>query len=177
MCRFLNMLFQPNYFIALAFLFFSGNLSAQIKIERQVLGSAGIIGNASGLQLSSTAGEAAVATLGPASGFFLTQGFQQPRSDNQVVSVDSLHIYSGLSPNGDGHNDTWVIDGITKFPANSVEIYNRWGDKVWAGTNYDNTNVIWKGTNQSGVVLTDATYFYLIGVNEKKHKGWVELTH
>lgn len=88
----------------------------------------------------------------------------------------SLHIYSGLTPNNDNHNDTWVIDGITEFPTNNVFIFNRWGDKVWERENYNNTDVVWDGSNMQNQKLPQGTYFYIVTVDTKKYKGWVELT-
>ncbi len=94
-----------------------------------------------------------------------------------------LTFYSGLTPNGDGNNDTWVIDGITAFPENEVSIFNRWGELVWNGKNYDNTAVVWNGTrnknNRLGntALLPDATYFYVVEAGGKNYKGWIELTH
>ena len=87
-----------------------------------------------------------------------------------------LHIYSGISPNGDNHNDTWVIDGISEFPNNNVYIFNRWGDKVWEENNYNNTDVVWDGSNLNNEQLPTGTYFYIVSVDKKKYKGWVELT-
>jgi gliding motility-associated-like protein len=88
-----------------------------------------------------------------------------------------LSFYTGITPNGDGFNDTWVIDSIIYFPDNIVSIYNRWGDLVWSAKHYDNVNVVWDGSNRGGKQLPDATYFYLVETQKEKFKGWVELTH
>ena len=88
-----------------------------------------------------------------------------------------LHIYSGLTPNGDSQNDSWVIDGIEEFPDNEVVIYNRWGDKVWSKIGYNNSENVWNGTNSKNERLPNGTYFYLVIVSGKKYKGWVEITH
>jgi gliding motility-associated-like protein len=98
--------------------------------------------------------------------------------EDQVKCKDiTFSFYTGITPNGDGHNDNWQIDSIIFFPENLVSIYNRWGDLVWVGKNYDNVNVVWDGSNRAGKQLPDATYFYLVEVNKEKYKGWVELTH
>lgn len=89
-----------------------------------------------------------------------------------------LVFYTGITPNADGMNDTWVIDGITNFSESQVSIFSRWGDLVWSGDNYDNVNVVWDGKNRkTGKELPDATYFYVINAGGKTYKGWVELTH
>ena len=39
-------------------------------------------------------------------------------------------IYNGITPNGDGRNDGWIIDGIEEYPDNEVLIFNRWADQL-----------------------------------------------
>jgi gliding motility-associated-like protein len=91
--------------------------------------------------------------------------------------VDSLlEFYNGLTPNGDGHNDTWWIDGIEKFPDNEVLIFNRWGDKIIEYKHYDNVNVVWNGNNSRGDRVPDGTYYYLVKITGvKSYTGWIEL--
>jgi gliding motility-associated-like protein len=91
-------------------------------------------------------------------------------------AVCKIHIYTGITPNGDGHDDTWVIDNIEVFPDNSVDLYNRWGSEVWHATGYDNSKVVWRGENQNGKPLPDGTYYYVVKVNGTTYKGWVQLT-
>lgn len=98
-------------------------------------------------------------------------------TEDPVDCGEQLIFYHGITPNGDGHNDTWVIDGITNFASSNVSLYNRWGDVVWKATNYDNATVVWDGKNSGGKDLPDATYFYLVEAGGKTYKGWVELTH
>jgi gliding motility-associated-like protein len=92
------------------------------------------------------------------------------------LSICGIHVYTGISPNGDGKNDVWIIDNIELFLPNSVEIFNRWGDKVWNISNYNNSGNVWKGKDNSGSDLPDGTYFYLLRVGTNEQKGWVEIT-
>lgn len=101
--------------------------------------------------------------------------------DTVTVFVDStlicdLVIYNGITPNGDGHNDFWYIDGISNFANNVVAVFNRWGDKVWEGVGYNNTSVRWEGQAFNGRTVIDGTYYYVISLNDKIYKGWVEVT-
>ena len=87
-----------------------------------------------------------------------------------------LEFYRGFSPNGDGTNDTWTIKGIDKFPLNKVTIFNRWGDKVRELYNYNNTSVVWDGTNDEGKELADGTYYYIVNLqNVEEFTGWVHI--
>jgi len=91
-------------------------------------------------------------------------------------SLCALAFYNGITPNGDGHNDVWIIDNIELFPGNTVEIYNRWGTRVWNATGYNNNNIAWRGQDYNNKPLPDGTYFYLVKVNSRTYKGWVQLT-
>ncbi len=88
-----------------------------------------------------------------------------------------LKFYSGFTPNKDGSNDYWHIENIEVFMPNNVNIFNRWGDLVFTGENYDNVNVKWDGKdNKKNLQLPDGTYFYVATVQDIVYKGWVELT-
>jgi gliding motility-associated-like protein len=88
-----------------------------------------------------------------------------------------LDIFNGISPNGDGINDTWVIEGIEKFPDNDVMIFNRWGDKIIDIQNYNNTSAVWKGTNKNNKLVPDGTYYYIIKINKvnKTFTGFLDV--
>ncbi len=89
-----------------------------------------------------------------------------------------LRFFNAFSPNGDAVNDTWRIENINlpEFATNEVEIYNRWGQMVWSGKNYNNTNVVWDGRTSKGQDLPDATYFYIAHLDSRTFKGYVEIT-
>jgi len=89
-----------------------------------------------------------------------------------------IKIYSGFTPNGDGDNDLWIIDNIDQYKNNEVSIYNRWGDEVWYASGYNNIDVdkVFEGVNKNGYDLPDGTYFYMVKIDSKTYKGWVELT-
>lgn len=87
-----------------------------------------------------------------------------------------LKFFSGISPNNDGMNDTWVIENVEAFSNNSVLIVNRLGNKVFEENNYDNLNTVWKGDNLSGNPLPSGTYFFIFESGDFTEKGWIELT-
>lgn len=90
------------------------------------------------------------------------------------ISEKEFEIYTGLSPNGDGINDVFQIDGIEDFPNNVLRIFNRWGNQVYQMAGYKNE---WDGTwGNNTELLPDGTYFYLFddGVG-KLHSGFLEI--
>ncbi len=77
--------------------------------------------------------------------------------------LDTVIIPNAFTPNDDGVNDTWVIDGLDKYPDNEVVIFNRWGDIVFETQSYNND---WGGEYQkSGKSLPQATYYYILRLN------------
>ncbi len=50
-----------------------------------------------------------------------------------------VEVPNVITPNGDGNNDILKVKGIEFFPENTVQLFNRWGQKVWEGINYQNT--------------------------------------
>lgn len=104
-------------------------------------------------------------------------------SDTIVVHVDSsgiaecdtLIIYDVFSPNGDGTNDTWVIDGLENYPDNELQIFNRWGNVVFEARPYVND---WNGVSKKGEALPTATYYYILKLHdagETVHSGTVTM--
>jgi gliding motility-associated-like protein len=89
-------------------------------------------------------------------------------------NLNDLFVYNGVSPNGDGNNDTWKIRGVENYPENTVTIFNRWGDKVKEFAGYNNTTLAWDGKNENDEPLPNGTYFYILDVkNLGVLKGWI----
>ncbi len=81
-------------------------------------------------------------------------------------------VYNSFSPNGDGFNDTFSIEGLEAFPENKIFIYNRWGILVYSSTPYGND---WDG-RWNGEDLPDGTYFYIFDDGNKNIKqGYLQL--
>lgn len=86
-----------------------------------------------------------------------------------------LNISEAITPNGDGINDVWMIYNIEKYPNSEVQVFNRWGSKVFSARNYQND---WNGHFQgSDKALPDGgSYYYLIDIDGNgvfESKGWL----
>lgn len=80
-----------------------------------------------------------------------------------------LNIPVAISPNGDGLNDTFIIDGLEDHPENNLVIFNRWGEIVYRKENYLND---WDGTSEAPLQLgkkelPDGTYFYHLRIKDQ----------
>ncbi len=89
-----------------------------------------------------------------------------------------IRFFNAFSPNGDLYNDIWRIENIQlpEFSKNKVEIYNRWGQLVWDGENYNNASVFWDGRTSEGNQLPAGTYYFIANFSGVLHKGFIELT-
>ena len=100
-----------------------------------------------------------------------------------TVSDDScLKIYNEFSPNGDNSNEVFFIECIEQYPNNYLQIFNRWGVKVYEQKGYKNT---WDGTSQGratiqrGEKMPVGTYYYTLELRDNKipsKSGWLYLT-
>ena len=71
----------------------------------------------------------------------------------------------------------WPIDNIEtgEYIENEVKIYNRWGDMIWEGENYNNDDVRWEGKDLNGEDLPVGTYYYVVEIGDELFKGFIEL--
>ncbi|PKP23037.1 MAG: hypothetical protein CVU05_01280 [Bacteroidetes bacterium HGW-Bacteroidetes-21] len=91
--------------------------------------------------------------------------------DEVTIKVLAVTIPTGFSPNQDLVNDEFIIEGLETYSENSLDVYNRWGILVYTSTPYANN---WDGKDQSGNVLPDDTYFYVLKLNKNEFiKGYV----
>ncbi|MTE27258.1 DUF7507 domain-containing protein, partial [Winogradskyella ouciana] len=103
-----------------------------------------------------------------------------PSNDEDTAAVDPicLTIYNEFSPNGDGVNETFVIDCLERFPNNKLEVYNRWGNIVYTKNGYLND---WDGTSNGRAVINQSdklpvgTYYYVLdlGDGSEPRVGWL----
>ncbi len=93
-------------------------------------------------------------------------------TESEYITVSSTYcsIPKGLSPNGDGLNDTWELSNLD---IKQVKIFNRYGTEIYSKESYTNE---WNGTSKKGEELPSATYYYVIWFNNgQSTTGWVYL--
>ncbi|WP_187262224.1 gliding motility-associated C-terminal domain-containing protein [Pontibacter beigongshangensis] len=78
-----------------------------------------------------------------------------------VTVIPAIKAPNAFSPNRDGVNEVWEIENISNYPDARVEIFNRWGNKIFTSTGY---GIPWDGT-YNGSDLPVATYYYIIYLN------------
>ena len=143
-------------------------LSAQVQLTRDVMSSAGQSVSGTNIQMSYTIGEPFTATLQNNS--IHTLGFQQP--DTKPATELPFAIPGGISPNGDGVNEYWDIQGLEDYPNATVTVFNRWGQQVFYSTSKMFT---WDGTS-NGQECPTADYYYIIELGDgQKFNGVVTL--
>jgi gliding motility-associated-like protein len=93
--------------------------------------------------------------------YTLTAVGQGNCSATDVMTVKILkpvHIPNAFSPNADGINDSWNIPNLVDYPGATIEVFNRYGQKVYYSSGYSRP---WDGT-MNGKPLPLATYYYVI---------------
>lgn len=102
------------------------------------------------------------------------------QSDTMLVVVEDIFTPNAFSPNGDGINDYFYIEGIEDAGVTELIVFNSWGSVVYDNPNYDmsreNEANLWDGTDENGQPLPDGTYYYILNVNnERQLKGFIVL--
>lgn len=91
-------------------------------------------------------------------------------------------IPEGFSPNDDGKNDWFNIQGLYNiFLNHQLIIYNRYGTLIFEGDN----DTPWdgkanRGLNNLGKLLPTGTYYYILHLNDPNYKpmqGWVYINY
>lgn len=87
------------------------------------------------------------------------------------VSKDhSVEIFNAVSIGDDGKNDFMTIRNIGFYPNNKIMIVNRWGDRVFEISGYDNNQNVFKGYSDKGNRLPSGTYFYTLDLGDGSEK-------
>jgi len=149
--------------ILFSLLCFKTKLYAQTAEFSFVMNIAGGYGIIDGQMFDFNVGEMVLSqTFNGSPGYLLSQGFLQPYTLNASNVTDVLGGNNVITPNNDGKNDVFVIEGLDKYPGNTIKIYDRAGRNVFTATDYKNT---WDGT-YNGRLLNEDTYYYVIDLGK-----------
>lgn len=79
-------------------------------------------------------------------------------SDTLPAVKDAIFIPNAFSPNGDGNNDIWQVFANASINYFNLNIYNRWGEKVYESNNQATG---WDG-RYKGELQSPQTYVYML---------------
>ena len=120
----------------------------------------------------------------------LSSGSFDPNQSNNTatVTLDPEEVFypEGFSPNGDNINDTFEIPGLGYlYPNFKMEIYTRWGNKVFDYVNNARTQPLWWDGFSNGNLtfngskqVPTGTYYYIIYFNQDNKEpisNWIYL--
>jgi gliding motility-associated-like protein len=93
--------------------------------------------------------------------------------DSSVVRIfyDKLTLPNAFTPNGDGVNDVFKIEGFELYSDAELTILDRWGELIFYT---EESNEYWNGTYKGKEVVED-TYFYILFINGEEYTGYIEL--
>ncbi len=93
-----------------------------------------------------------------------------------TTEINVIQIFNAITPNNDGFNDKLDYSGLLKKDEAFLEIFDRYGKKVFAGDK--NNRYVWDGT-VFGRIVSTGTYWYVIKWKENRaetitqYSGWV----
>ena len=90
-----------------------------------------------------------------------------------ISGEKGIEVFNGVSVGDDGQNDIMKITNIALYPNNKVTIFNRWGDRVFEMSGYDNDQKVFKGeSNINGnSKLPSGTFFYSVDLGDGSAKA------
>jgi gliding motility-associated-like protein len=97
------------------------------------------------------------------------------------VAKDSIQIFMDntsdcflipelVTPNNDGKNDVWHIQGLDPTLQSSIEIFNRWGNRIFQESDFEND---WDCRSNCGLMIDEknglvptGTYFFILKIED-----------
>lgn len=105
--------------------------------------------------------------------------YEEPKE--MPITPVAINVHQNVSPNGDGRSDAMLIDGITNYPDNKLQIMSRAGNLVYEVKGYDNTTKVFDGHSNDGKLQQAGTYFYSleykVGNETKRKTGYIVLKY
>jgi gliding motility-associated-like protein len=101
----------------------------------------------------------------------VTNGVCQPATDNVLITVHDLLDPTLITPDMNGKNDYFVLQGRETLGKTAIHVYDRRGMLVYENDDYDN---MWNGVDYNGNPLPDDTYFIIIdSENSRSLSGYL----
>ena len=72
--------------------------------------------------------------------------------------IDKIEIVNAFTPNGDGINDVFDITNLGVSEIGLVQIFNRWGEKVFE---HQGNDLLWDGSFR-GIEVNPGVYVYTV---------------
>jgi gliding motility-associated-like protein len=79
----------------------------------------------------------------------------------ETVDIECVSVVNTFTPNGDGYNDTWVLQNLELYPEAVVKVFNRWGNLLFESSG---EYTPWDGSYK-GTALPAEVYYYVIVLN------------
>jgi gliding motility-associated-like protein len=88
---------------------------------------------------------------------------ESERTQAQItISLSAIDIPNAFTPNGDGKNDYWKISNAQNYPQAIVQVFTRYGQKVFESKGY---GVPFDGTYK-GSKLPSGVYYYILNLGK-----------
>jgi gliding motility-associated-like protein len=112
--------------------------------------------------------------------YYITESNDNCESAPVVIQIDiipcEIVVPTAFTPNGDGANDSWEIVDIDSYENSIVQVFSRWGTKIFESPKGAYSLTPWDG-QYNGEALPVGSYYYIIdlGKDEKLLKGVVSI--
>lgn len=92
---------------------------------------------------------------------YATNDYGCVEKDSVLIElIEDVEVYNAFSPNGDQINDYFEIENAYLYSNIIVEVYNRWGSRIFSSEGYSDEKR-WDGTFNGKDVPT-GTYYYVV---------------
>jgi gliding motility-associated-like protein len=95
----------------------------------------------------------------------VTNGACPPALDYLMITVNDLLVPTLITPDMNGKNDYFVLQGIGSLGKTGIMIFDRRGVLVFENDDYDN---LWNGVDYNGNPLPEDTYFFIINPEKSR---------
>lgn len=101
-----------------------------------------------------------------------TNGCQATQQIKITDQCPNIYIPNTFTPNGDGINDTWVIEGLDSDPTTLIRVFTRYGTEIYESKGY---GIPWNG-EYNGKKLPSGVYYYIVTAKNETQKFSGSLT-